>query len=447
MQRPSASQFARGMAGILELPCTAVRLDNGNTLIVDAGDEIRAGSEVIEVDYAGNIVWNYRGDERGLLFAHSAVRMRNGNTLIADTTNDRVLEVSPQGQVVWSTDSLGDGSGTLGDGSHLTYPNNALELPDGTFLITDRNNDRCLILDRQGNVSWQNAGNVKRPHNAELLDTGNFLIADSDANRIVEFTRQGEEVWVYGDGSPEMLNWPRHARRLADGNTLITDSKNSRIVEVTPEGETAWEYKVDYFSKFYYAEKLDNGNVLIGDQQGHRVIEVDPAGSIVWQFRNYIYPNPIQPRLRNGMFTKRDEEGWPEHWILVRRFSEGGGELIWDEESARRPLPGLEFDRDGACCLQQTLRAAPGTVYHMAARVRTQDLEGAACLQMAFVDELGAAMEDAPDIARGATFAGTTDWTPDQFEARAPQGACAMEVRLFITGKGRAWVRDVFVHD
>ena len=447
MQRASATQFPRGMAGILELPCTVIRMANGNTLIVDAGDDIRAGSEVIEVDPAGQIVWNYRGDEKGLLFAHSAVRMKNGNTLVADTTNDRVLEVTPEGQIAFTTESLGGGTGELSDGSRLTYPNNALELEDGTFLITDRNNDRCLIIDREGTVSWQLKDVVKRPHNAELLESGNVIVADSDANRIVEFTREGEEVWVYGDGSPEMLNWPRHARRLENGNTLITDSKNSRIIEVTPECETVWEYKVDYFSKFYYAEKLENGNVLIGDQQGHQVIEVDEGGSIVWQFRNYIYPNPILPRLRNGMFTKVDEGGWPENWILVRRFSEGGGELIWDEESARRPLPGLEFDREGAVCLQQTVRVTPGTVYHMAAKVRTEDVEVAACLQMAFVNAMGAAVEDAPDIARGETFTGTMDWTADQFEATAPAEACAMEVRLFITGKGRAWVRDVFVHD
>ena len=445
----TAGGHPRGMPGVLEFPCTVVRLPNGNTLIVDAGDEIGAGSEVIEIDPRGQIVWNYA---EGLRFAHSAVRMQNGNTLIADTTNDRVIEISPDGQIAFSTDNLGDGSGRLSDGSRLCYPNNALELPDGTLLITDRNNDRCLILDHTGQVLWQYAGGIQHPHNAEKLENENVLIADSDGNRIIEITPKKEIAWSYGDGSPDMLNWPRHARRLPGGNTLITDSKNARVIEITPSGETVWSYQVPYFSKFYYAEKLPNDHVLIADQQGHQVLEVDPAGTTVWMFRNYLYSNPIYPRLKNGSFRERGAgetetgEVWPADWILMRRFSEGGGRVIWDEDARPRPCPGLEYDRSGALCLQQTVRAVPGTVYHMAGQIRTEDLKGHACFQMSFVDALGAAIYDAPDIPRGQTFSGTVGWTPDSFEAVAPPTATALEIRLFITGQGRAWMKSVMVH-
>ena len=266
--RPSATQFPRAMAGILEFPCTAVRLDNGHTLVVDAGDETGSGSEVIELDGRGQIVWQYGG----LSFAHSAVRMRGGNTLIADTTHDRLIEVTPDKRIVWTTEQLGGGDGRLSDGSRLCYPNNALELDDGTLLVTDRNNDRCLIIDRQGQVLWQYGQGIRHPHNAERLESGNVLIADSDGNRIVEVTPDKRLAWIYGDGSPDMLSWPRHARRLSDGNTLITDSKNARVIEVTAAGDIVWQYKADYFAKFYYADKLAGGNVLIADQQGHQLL-------------------------------------------------------------------------------------------------------------------------------------------------------------------------------
>lgn len=432
----TATGHPRGMLGVLEFPCTVVRLPNGNTLVADAGDEVGAGSEVIEVDPLGQIVWDYHGDLR---FVHSAERMENGNTLIADTTNNRVIEVSSEKEIVFSTDDLG----VLSDCSRLQYPNNAMALPDGTFLITDRNHNRSLILDREGRVHWQ-YGALKHPHNAELLENGNFLIADSDGNRIVEVTRDHEIVWSYGDGSPEMLNWPRHARRLDDGNTLITDSKNARVIEVTPEGKTVWSYRVDYLSKFYAADKLDNGNVLVSDQQGHRVFEVDPAGSIVWMFRNYIYPNPIHARLSNGSFKTR--ELWPKHWILVTRLSEGGGEVIWDEDAHPRPAPGVAYDRDGALLLQQTVRAVPGTTYHLAGQIRSQALDGYAFLQLAFVDALGAAIDDAPDIPHGKVLTGSADWARDSFEAEAPDRAAALEVRLFVTGRGKAWMKGLLLH-
>jgi len=130
----------------------------------------------------------------------------------------------------------------------------------------------------------------------------------------------------------------------------------------------------------------------------------------------------------------------------MTRFSEGGGEIIWDEQARPRPCPGLAYDRDGALCLQQTIRARPALAYHMAGQIRTEDLDGSACFQVCFVDERGAAMHDAPQIPRGEVFNGTTDWTADNFEAVAPAGAVAAEVRLFITGRGKAWMKGVLVH-
>ena len=49
----------RGMPGHLELPLSVERLSDGNTLIADGGDERGFGSEVIEVDPFGNIVWQF----------------------------------------------------------------------------------------------------------------------------------------------------------------------------------------------------------------------------------------------------------------------------------------------------------------------------------------------------------------------------------------------------
>jgi len=425
------------MPGVLEFPCSVARLPNGNTLIADAGDEIGLGSEVLEVDPAGQIVWLY-GD--GLRFAHSAVRTRCGNTLIADTGNNRVIEVSRANEIVFSTDDLR----TLSDGSRLNYPNSALELADGNLLITDRNNDRFLIMDKAGRVHWQ-YGELQHPHSAEMLRNGHFIVADSDANRVVELSPAGEIVWTYGDSSPRMLNWPRHARRLDNGNTLIADSRNARILEVTREGNVVWFYRTGYLSKFYAADKLANGHVLISDQQGHRVLEVDAAGTVIWMFRNYIYPNVIRSQLANSDFGRREEWGWPKDWILVTRLSEGGGRVIWDD-GAGYSAPGLEYDRDGGLFLQQTVRATPGTTYHLTGLVRSERLDGFAFLQIAFVDALGAAIQDAAETPRGRILAGTEGWLQDSFEAVAPTGATAMEVRLFITGRGRAWMRDLDLH-
>lgn len=434
--------ISRGMAGMLEFPCDVERLENGNTLITDAGDETGAGSEIIEVTPAGQIVWQY---DRGLKFAHGAKRLPNGNTLIADTTNDRVIEVNKKKELVFTSDDWTNQTGQLSDGSHLHYPNDVHQLENDSLLITDRNNNRCIITDKSGNIEWVYDQDILHPHNCDQLLNGNILIADSDGKMIKEVNRKKEVVWEYGDGSTEILNWPRDADRLENGNTLITDSKNKRIIEVSKKGNIVWEYKVPYFCNFYDADKLDNGNIIISDQQHHQVIEVDHYGNIIWSFCNYRNPNKIHDKISNGSFKKRQDNGLPDDWILYTRFSEGGGKLYWDEKVQPRPCPVLEFDRPGILCLQQVVGVQPGSHYRMAGRLKTENMgeDSFAYLQLAFLDQYGGLVEDAAKAPKGRLFTEENDWTEDSLEAIAPEEATAVELRIAICGKGKVWARNI----
>lgn len=432
----------RGIPGNVEMPLAVERLPNGNTLIADAGDEAGFGSEIIEIDCVGNIVWNYN---EGLKFAHSGRRLRNGNTLITDTTNNRLIEVTPDKIIVTNSDEWGGGKGKLSDGSHLHYPNEAFELEDGTFLVTDRNNDRCVQVDRAGTVIWAFKKEVHHPHNANPLPSGNILISDSDGNRILEINRKKEIVWSYGDGSIETLWWPRGAIRLANGNTVITDSKNHRIIEVTPEGETVWKFQTAHVDKFYITHGTEEGTFLVACTDGHhQVIEVDRTGNIVWLFRNYRRPAPIYARLTNGFFKEIGPDGTPQYWVLATRLSEGGGRLIWDNENKPRPCPGLEFDRPGALFLQQSIDVEQTATYRVGVEIKTVNVKGSACLHVDFFDSLGGSLyKMITEIPSGENFTGTTDWTHDKFEAQAPPQATFAELRLFVNDSGMVFIKNV----
>lgn len=434
----------RGIHGVLEFPCDVERLENGNTIITDAGDETGYGSEVLEIDNSGQIVWSY---SKGLRFAHSAKRLKNGNTLISDTTNNRVIEVDCEGNIIFTTENWGEGTGRLSDGSRLHYPNDAHLLEDETFLITDRNNDRCIIADREGKVLWNYNVNIKHPHNCDMLENGNVIIADSDSKRIIEVDREKKIVWQYGEGSDHMLDWPRDADKLKNGNILVTDSRNSRVIEITPLGDIVWEFKVSYFANFYDADRLPDGNTLISDQQHHQVLEVDPFGNVVWVFKNYRNPNFINKKLMNGFFKKRNLDGTPQNWILYNRFSEGGGKLIWDNSESMRPCPGLEFDRPGALCLQQVVAVKPGTMLTMAGKLKTKNMQkdSFAYFQMAFTDKYGGLVEDASKAPKGKLMERNNEWEEDSFEARVPENAAAVEIRVVICGKGKVWVKNVML--
>ena len=268
------------MSTILNFPCGVERLSNGNTLICDAGTESGADSKILEVAPDGRIGWSWPD---GLRFVHSCKELGSGNRLIADTTNDRILEIDASGQVVFSSDDWAGGTGRLSDGSHLRYPNNVQPLENGLIVVTDRNNSRFVVVDREGNASCQLGEGIKHPHNCEQLENGHFIIANSDEDFVLEVDAEGSEVWRYGDG----LDWPRDANRLENGNTLIADSRNSRVIEVTPEKRIVWEYRMQHFANVYEAHRLANGNTLISDQQHKQVIEVNPGGDTVWRFHNY----------------------------------------------------------------------------------------------------------------------------------------------------------------
>jgi hypothetical protein len=427
--------------GILEFPCDVERLESGNTLITDAGDELGDGSEVLEVDAERNLVWRYGGE---LKFAHSAKRLENGHTLIADTNNNRVIEVTPEGEVAWTSEKWGGGSGSLSDGSHLHYPNKAKTLADGNLCITDRNNDRALIATREGEVVWQYAEKVKHPHNATMLANGNLLVADSDGQYVREITRDGTEVWSFGDGTSEVLNWPRDADRLENGNTLVTDSKHARVIEVTPGGEVVWEYRADHYANYYEADRLPNGNTLMADQQHQQVVEVNPAGEVVWCFRNFTRPYPAVEKLVNTKFEEWGDDGLPVGWYVCRRLAEGGGEFITKETAAGKKIPGLSYDREGGIWLQQTRNVTPGKNYRVSGLISTEGVEGVACIQVAFADEKGGMMCDGAENPKSSLFTGDTVPSREIFAATAPEGAVTADVRLFISGKGKVFVEEFF---
>lgn len=422
--------------GILEFPCSVERLPNGNTLIADAGSECGRGSEIIEVNVAGAVVWR---SDHGYRFAHTAHRMANGHTIVADTTNNRIVEVDQSDRLVFSSEEWGHGKGLLSDGSRLSYPNNVQLLEDGKFLVTNRNSNDFVVIDRNGSVAHRGGKGIKHPHNFERLASGRYIAADSDQNRIVEINAQDQITWEYSGG----MNWPRDANRLVNGHTLISDSKNSRVFEVTPEGKIVWEYKLGYFANLYEAVLLANGNILMSDQQHHRVIEISRLGRVVWEFRNFIKDQPVFEKLSNGFFLQKGEDGLPKGWCLCNRFSEGGGAFVWREDAYGREVPCLEYDRNGALCLQQNVLVRPGETLEAACSVTTEELDGFACLQVAFKDEFDGLLCDAAQAPKGNSFSGTTDWTQDAFTVSVPEQASSADVRFFITGRGRAMLKDV----
>jgi hypothetical protein len=416
---------------ILDKPLGVEQLPNGNVLITDGGGAYYTTTDasIMEVDPSGKIVWQYVGQ---MAFPHSAERLPNGDTLISDTSHDRVFRVNQAGDITWTSDDWGGGSGTLSDGSHLNYPNDAELLDNGHLLITDRNNDRVIEVDDTGQVVWS-YNQLTRPHNGDRLANGNTMIANSEKNQVLEVSPAGEIVWSYGEG--DVLNWPRDADRLDNGNTLITDTRHGRVIEVGPAGQVVWSF--EGLALPYEADRLADGETLIADNSHRRVIKVTPAGEIAWTFSNF--QESLSAELQNPSFEDdADGDGLPDAWYPADLNAEGEASFLWDSTVVKdgKHSAGGQYRGDGRMSWLQTVAVVPDTTYRFSGWVKAQILKGVVSYQLQFVDSMGGPVGDVITVA---PHDGSDDWVRDTAEVQAPAGAAGVQIWCQIIADGRAW--------
>ena len=226
------------------------------------------GSRVIEVDNAGNIIWQ----KSGLNEPFDAERLTNGNTLIAERAGGRVIEVDSAGNIVWQK-------------TDLNGPVKAERLMDGNTLIAEWYGDRVIEVDNAGTIFWQKSG-LSYPSDVERLDNGNTLIANYAGNIVIEVDIIGNTVWEIN------VNFPLDVERLTNGNTLVTELLNNRVSEIDSSGNIVW--RKSGLNGPMDAERLANGNTLIAEWHTGRVIEVDSTGNIIWHRSGLRAPSDVE---------------------------------------------------------------------------------------------------------------------------------------------------------
>jgi hypothetical protein len=135
------------------------------------------------------------------------------NLLIADQFNNRVIEVTRAGQIVWT---FGDGSSVPGPTS-VVAPNDVERLPNGQTLI-----------------AGSGAAAGTEPSCTMACPDNRVIIVDDASGAIV--WQYGEDGGGAGDG-PDQLNTPVSAVLVPGAGSvgnhiLITDQGNNRIIEV-----------------------------------------------------------------------------------------------------------------------------------------------------------------------------------------------------------------------
>lgn len=238
----------------------------------------QAEARLVEIDWDGNITWEYQnanlhhdfamlanGNIIGLVREPLRDELRSrisGNSLPTSVWVDRLIEIDRNTKEIvweWSEQDELDLSRYPYNGSGEIFHTNAVEyIPAGnafngkeSLFISSREQSTIMIIDKaSGDVVWEFSNSVlENQHDATLLENGHVLVFNNrptkKTSQVLEIDPKTNKVlWTY-EASGFFAEKISGAQRLKNGNTLITEGVTGQIFEVTPAKEVVWEYQVD----------------------------------------------------------------------------------------------------------------------------------------------------------------------------------------------------------
>lgn len=314
---------------------------------------------------------------RGSLRAGSDPGVLPSPVLIADRDNNRLLEISPTGQILWRFPEPGE----LAPGQSFKLPDDAFYSPDGREIVVTQEDDFVIsivaVAHSRITFRYGHPGNpgaepdfLHNPDDAMLTPEGELLAADIKNCRLIvirppahRLARQlGEtgacthalgttygspngafpmsngdtvvteinEDWVdvlTNDGKPVLdthppgFTYPSDTNEVRPGVFLSVDYTSPGAVETfTTTGRLLWRYEPTGTSALDHpslALPLANGDVLVNDDRNDRVIVIDPhANRVVWQ-----YGHTHQPGSQPGYLANPDGVDLAPPYSLTMRFA------------------------------------------------------------------------------------------------------------------------------
>ena len=204
---------------------TAVRLENGHTLITESGKQPR----LLEVNQLGQIKISVPlapETDNIHMQTRMARKLPGGNYLVPHLLAFSVKEYTPSGVIVqtFKTDLT-----ELGGRAAENWPFTAIRLKNGNTLVTLTHGNKVVELNPMGNVVWKISNDdfsekpFKDPCGAQRLPNGHTVIASygaSEGVRLFEVDNNKHIVWTYnGYGAHEFQILTTNGKKIK-GNPL-----------------------------------------------------------------------------------------------------------------------------------------------------------------------------------------------------------------------------------
>jgi len=309
-------------------------LPNGHVLFagkIEAGpvyDIPGAGGILLEVDWDGNSIWEYKDP----YLHHGFYRMRNGNTLVIKffeipqsiasglaggdegterngiMWGDAVQEIDRNGKIVWEWIAH----------EHITnddvircplcprdtwlHTNACLELENGNILVSFMKANTLMVIDKKsGEIIWKwGEGEIAHQHSPSQMNNGNILVFDNSLHQ------NGVSVGISRvlEIDPEVAK-----NQKIEGISEDVAAERRRLFRLDasgraefPETGMVWGYeggerteRLFFSSTMSSCQRLPNQNTLICEGTTGRIFEITYRGETVWEYVNELPYTTIQP--------------------------------------------------------------------------------------------------------------------------------------------------------
>jgi len=242
--------------------------------ILTAGD-----ARVMILSPAGEVLWQYPTK-----LTHDAWMLPNGNVLFAD--GETVTEVTPEKKVVFQYRAKEQ----RGGGAYACQ-----RLPGGDTLVGENSTGRILEVNPEGRIVFAlqtHPFKLGEHHNLRMtrkLANGNYLACHSGARLVKEYTPQGNVVWQAQAPGPLAFA----AVRTPRGTTLV--SSLDQVTEYDGEGKSVWQFSsgeagAATVRNFTGLHLLPNGHLIIGcyrayeQGKGCGLFELSQDKQLVWSY-------------------------------------------------------------------------------------------------------------------------------------------------------------------
>jgi PKD repeat protein/sugar lactone lactonase YvrE/nitrous oxidase accessory protein NosD len=253
----------------------------------------------------------------------------SGYIYVADTHNNRILKLSPEGEIlfVWAEDLDGPHGIAVSDLGFIYVTNtwNALVLKftlEGEYVTEwgywgeengQFNNPTGIAVDRSGNVyvadtgnhriqkfsrdgqflgKWgsegEGAGQFSAPAEIDIDSYGNVYVVEETNSRVQKFNSDGEFLTMWGEFGFDsgQFSFPSGISVDDMGYVYVADTYNGRIQKFTSDGAFVdewgtWGDADGFFSDPYGLTNDNLGNVYIADSGNNRIQKLSSDGQFI----------------------------------------------------------------------------------------------------------------------------------------------------------------------